>query len=263
MSKNQKAATPESLVLRTSVVGMTFRCTVISLVIGALVGVCAKLLFSFDPVFVAIFAGVGILVGLVLGIIFSVRRKRRDEESDAKFVRPTEILLSARGNIICHGYAKYKSSDMDGRLYLTDKTVEFYNSDLRSKEGNMLIKLRDVRNVDVVKHDTIRIRANDQDHVFVVSGCKASAWKNEIVYAKAAPIVKKPDPAPVVIVEKQTEFIPMPQPQPQPASETLTTVDFQVKVKTEPGACPVVTGEVTGTETTVTGAAPAADSAKE
>jgi hypothetical protein len=72
--------------------------------------------------------------------------------------------------------------------------------------------------------------------VFVVSGCKASAWKNEIVYAKAAPIVKKPDPAPVVIVEKQTEFIPMiqPQPQPQPASETLTTVDFQVKVKTEP-----------------------------
>lgn len=255
MSKNPKATTPETEVLKTGAAGMILRWTLISLGIGALIGIGAKLLFELAPTIVAVFAGIGILVGLVLGITFAVRGKRRDEESQAKFARPTEILLSARGNIICHGYAAYKSSDTDGRLYLTDKTVEFYNEDLKSKDGNMLIKLRDVRNVDAVKHNTIRIRANDQDYVFVVSPYKASAWKDNIVYAKAAPIVKKPDPAPVVIVEKQ--------PVAQPASETLTTVDFQVKVKTEPGASPEVTSEVTGTETTVTGAAPAADSPKE
>ncbi len=255
MSKNPKATTPETKVLKTGTAGMILRWTLISLGIGALVGISAKLLLSLDPKLVAIFAGIGIFIGLGLGITFAVRGKRRDEESDARFVRPTDILLSARGSIICHGYAKYKSSASEGRLYLTDKTVEFYNDDLKVKEGNMLIKLRDVRNVDAVNPDTIRIRANDQDYVFAVPACKASAWKDEIVYAKAAPIVRKPDPAPVVIVEKQTET--------HPASETLTTVDFQVKVKTEPGSSPVVTSEVTGTETTITSSAPAADSAKE
>ena len=214
-----------------------------------------------NPLIVLIGAIIGILAGLGLGIYLALRGKKRDEESDATFARPTEKLTEARGNILCQSHARYGKPAIFGRLYLTDKTVEFYNNDLRSKEGNMLIKLRDVRNVDVVTPDVIEIRANDQDYVFEVPACQANAWKDAIVKAKAAPIVRKPDPAPVVIVEKQTEFIPMLQP--QPAADTLTTVDFQVKVKTEPGAEPQVIGEVTGTETTVTGAAPAADSAKE
>ena len=202
-----------------------------------------------DPKIIAIFAVIGVMVGIGVGVTFAVVGKKRDEESDEKFARPSAVLTKARGKILCTSYAKYGKPAVDGRLYLTEKTVEFYNKAM-TQDNRILIPLRDVRNVDVVTPDCICIRANDADHIFYVPGCQAEVWKKQIVHAKAVPVVRMPDAVPVVMVDK----IPQLQPQPQSAPDTLTTVDFQVKVKTEPGANPEVTSELVGTETTVTSA---------
>ena len=204
-----------------------------------------------DPKIVAIFAVIGVMIGIGVGAAFVVTGKKRDEESDKKFARPSEVLTKARGKILCTSFAKYGKPAVDGRLYLTEKTVEFYNKAM-TQDNRILIPLRDVRNVDVVTPDCICIRANDADHIFYVPGCQAEEWKRQIVYAKAVPVVRMPDAVPVVMVDKIPQI--QPQVQVQPASDTLTTVDFQVKVKTEPGANPEVTSEVVGTETTVTSA---------
>ncbi len=219
--------------------------------------------------FIKVAAIIGAIVGVVLGIILSIFGKKRDEASDEKFARPGEKLTNARGKILCQSYASYgKKPQVEGRLYLTEKTVEFYGSDFSNRENRILIPLRDIRNVDAtivnIIVDTIKIRANDTDYVFHIPGCKSLDWKRQIVYAKAVPTKRMPEAVPVVMVDKLPELIPQPQPQPQPAADTLTTVDFQVKVKTEPGADPQVTGEVVGTETTFTGGtSTAADADKE
>ena len=204
-----------------------------------------------DPKIVAIFAVIGVMVGIGVGVAIAVAGKKRDEESDEKFARPSAVLTKARGKILCTSFAKYGKPAVDGRLYLTEKTVEFYNKAM-TQDNRILIPLRDVRNVDVLTPDCICIRANDADHTFYVPGCQAEEWKRQIVYAKAVPVVRMPDAVPVVMVDKIPQL--QPQVQVQPAADTLTTVDFQVKVKTEPGANPEVTSEVVGTETAVTSA---------
>ena len=208
----------------------------------------------FNPKIIPLIALICILPGIGLGIFFSIRGKKRDDESDVKFARPGEKLEGARGKILCQSYAKYgQKPGVEGRLYLTEKTVEFYGRDFSRTEDRILIPLRDVRNVDATIVDTIKIRANDTDYIFQVPGCKSVDWKRQIVYAKAVPVVRKPEAVPVVMVDKLPELLPQPQPQIQPAADTLTTVDFQVKVKTEPGAEPKVTSEVVDTESTFTG----------
>ena len=215
-----------------------------------------KMFVKVNTNFIKIAAVIGSIIGVILGIVLSIFGKKRDKASDVRFARPGEKLTSVRGKILCQSYASYgEKPRVEGRLYLTEKTVEFYGSDFSNRESRILIPLRDVRNVDATVVDTIKIRANDTDYVFHIPGCTSLEWKRQIVYAKAVPVVRMPDAVPVVMVDK----IPQLQPQPVPASDTLTTVDFQVKVKTEPGANPEVTSEVVGTETTVTSAPEASE----
>lgn len=264
MSNNSKANSQGSKILRTDAAKMilkwAFLCLLIGIVVGCLVAFLfnldfvnivftsenyqiskiVELIISFNPIYVIVCAILGLLAGIGIGIFFVKRNKEREDESDKKFKRVGETIAKARGKMLCESYAKGgKNLSEEGRLYLTDRTVEFYEKSLKKTSENILIPLRGVRNVDVLKHNVIEIRANNENFVFEVPAFRAFEWKDMIVNAQTAPVMKRAESAatkeaPVVIPQVQPILQPQIIYQPQPAPETLTTVDFQVKVKTEP-----------------------------
>lgn len=135
---------------------------------------------------VAVFAIVATLIGLGIALVIIYRNKDKEEDSDIKFQRPSEAVAKARGKIVCESRAVSKNSGVEGRLYLTEKTVEFYSHTLTKSDDNILIALRNVRNIDVTAHNVINIRANNEDYIFEVPGCVAIDWKHEMVNVEEA-----------------------------------------------------------------------------
>ena len=137
-------------------------------------------------IIIAVCAAIGLLVGLGIALVIIVRNKDKEEDSDIKFQRPSEAIAKARGKIVCESRAISKNSGVEGRLYLTEKTVEFYSQTLSKSDDNILIPLRNVRNIDVTAHNVINIRANNEDYIFEVPGCVAIDWKYEMVNVEEA-----------------------------------------------------------------------------
>ena len=174
-----------------------------------------------NPVIIAIFAVIGLLIGLGIAITIILINKGKEDESEERFQRPGEAIAKARGKIVCQSYAKYKNGGVEGRLYLTEKTVEFYNKSLQKSDNNILIPLRNVRNIDVLEHNVIQIRANNEDFVFVVPGCVAEVWKYEMVNVQEAKRIAAPAPAAEAPVAPAPAHVEEPKAE-EPAAEVAS-----------------------------------------
>ena len=142
-----------------------------------------RYIVMFNPLIALIGLIVGILVGLGVGLIMAFYTQKQEKASAVHFVGPGAIVAKARGGIICESFAKNEESGCAGRLYLSDKSLEFYAEDYKALKDNFLIDIDDIRNVEAIAEDKICVYANKQRYIFTVPYGSAREWATSIVEA--------------------------------------------------------------------------------
>ena len=142
-----------------------------------------RYIVMFNPLIALIGLLVGILVGLGVGLIMAFYTQKQEKASAVHFVGPGAIVAKVRGGIICESFAKNEESGCAGRLYLSDKSLEFYAEDYKALKDNFLIDIDDVRNVDAIAPNKIQVYAKKEVYTFTVPDGTAGEWAHEIVRA--------------------------------------------------------------------------------
>ena len=138
------------------------------------------LTIGYNAIVILIGLVIGAVVGILVGIIVSAIGSSRDQVSQRHFAVPREGVAKMRGGILCESRAKSKNTKRNGRLYLTNQTLEFYAEDYKTAANNFLISLKDIRSVDVMAHNKIIVCANRQYYVFTVPAGRAEEWRSQI-----------------------------------------------------------------------------------
>ena len=130
---------------------------------------------------------IGVLLGLLIGCICAIWWEKKEKSSHTHFRGPGAIVANARGGIICESYAKCENSGCVGRLYLSGKALEFYADDYKALKDNFLIDIDDVRNVDAIAANKIKVyvkRSGAIDaYVFTIPDGTSREWVEEIIKA--------------------------------------------------------------------------------
>lgn len=189
-----------------------------------------------NPLWILLVAVILAIFAVITSLIIAFFKKSEEGISENRYSYARTIIEKERAGIICESFARHGDPVSTGRLYLTKNTLEFYENARKKSDKNLLIRVADIRNVEVPDYDCIALRADNKDYTFKVPIGQAEAWKKHIIDVQTAPIYKKPE---TIVVEKEVLVPQLVYQQPQPAPETLTTVDFQVKVKTEGSNCEI------------------------
>ena len=137
----------------------------------------------FNPLIALIGMLLGMILGLGVGVIATLVYDKQEKSSHKHFEAPSAIVANARGGILCESYAKCDNSGCAGRLYLSSKALEFYADDYKSLKNNFLIDIDDIRNVDAIAHNKIKVYAKKEAYIFTVPAGKSQEWVHEIIHA--------------------------------------------------------------------------------
>lgn len=137
----------------------------------------------FNPVIAILCMLVGMLLGSIVGAIIGVYTTNREKASAKHFRGPGAIVAKARGGILCESFAKNDNSGCVGRLYLSEKSLEFYAEDYKSLKDNFLIDIDDIRNVKPIAPNKIHVYANKENYVFTVPDGTSAEWTELIIHA--------------------------------------------------------------------------------
>lgn len=160
----------------------------------------------------AYMAGFGIAAALVILLIFlgfataigNSRAKRyeefkkRQEVYNFKLFNPVRINLSAkRKTLICESMATVNdenSSDYlgidkvrEGRIFLTEQALEFYDTDFTTTYKNFVLPLNTILSLDIdgtMQNNKITVRSNVGRYDFTVPDGSADKWRSQILNAR-------------------------------------------------------------------------------
>ena len=155
-----------------------------------------------NPLWVLIFAVASTLVAFACAIVKFVSDRRKERISEKHFTDGTEINMrqlveQQRNGIICESYTKTKDNNGSmilgdwrqkkiGRMYLTNKALEFYADDFTNNYRNFVIRLDDVLSVNhggCFNHVVI-VCSKSRIQKFRVPAGTAKAWSKEILHFK-------------------------------------------------------------------------------
>ena len=142
-----------------------------------------RYIVMFNPVIALIGMLIGMLLGVLAGAVIGVITNTKEKASAKHFRGPGAIVANARGGIICESFAKNDNSGCVGRLYLSEKTLEFYAEDYKALKDNFLIDIDDIRNVKAIAPNKILVYANKENYVFTVPDGKSVEWTEQIIHA--------------------------------------------------------------------------------
>ncbi len=138
-------------------------------------------------------AVLGIVLGLVLGIIACIIRSIAEASRYLRFRRVRHSLERAR-YVICESFVKVKDNPADifysdsdkkkkGTLFLTKRSLEFYDNNYLTPYRNFLVKLTDITVVESKGLSKVYIYTAKGKYIFRVPVGRAKFWKRSLLHA--------------------------------------------------------------------------------
>ena len=139
--------------------------------------------------------GAGAVAGLIIGIIVALSSKSTDK-SNAKTLQPYKEVLNSVRPIICESRVyindEYSRNFLNeradiaiykqGRLFLTDTTIEFYDLDAGTAYKNFVINLSDI---NFVGRSPMRLilQTRSGEYKFHVPIGNSNQWRRQVLHA--------------------------------------------------------------------------------
>ncbi len=138
-------------------------------------------------------AVLGVVVGLVIGIIASIICAISEKKRYRRFARVRHSLERAR-YVICESFVKVKDNPADvfyadpdkkkkGTLFLTKRSLEFYDNNYLTPYRNFLVKLSDITVVESKGLSKVVIYTAKGKYVFRVPKGRSKFWKRSLLHA--------------------------------------------------------------------------------